>query len=229
MSKEHILIVDDEEDILELLSYNLKRDGYKVTTADGGERALKEAKQSLPDLIILDLMLPGIDGLQICRILKTTEKTSSIPIVMLTARGEEADIVAGLEMGADDYIIKPFSPKVLLARIKAVLRRRKTDSSLNSEDILKIKEIVINISKHEVTVNNKKLELTFTEFKLLQFLSSRPGRVFTRFQIMDAVQGEDYIATDRSIDVQIAGLRKKLGNCGNYIETVRGVGYKFSE
>ncbi len=228
MKKEHLLIVDDEEDILELLSYNLKREGYRITTADTGEIALREAKSNVPDLMILDLMLPGIGGLDICRILKNNISTESVPIIMLTARGEEADIVTGLEMGADDYITKPFSPRVLTARVKAVLRRKSETVSFDSGN-LSIREINVDTEKHEVSIEGIKTELTVTEFRLLQFLASKPGRVYTRFQIIDAVRGEDHVATDRSVDVQIAGLRKKLGKCGRYIETVRGIGYRFTE
>ncbi|MCF8069889.1 MAG: response regulator [Desulfobacterales bacterium] len=228
MSKKHILVVDDEEDILELVRYNLVRDGFQVICAASGEKAVVSAKEKCPDLVVLDLMLPGIDGLEVARMLKKDENTKDIPIVMLTAKGDEADIVTGLELGADDYVTKPFSPKVLTARIRAVLRRNITDID-EETPVLHIHDIHINLQKRIVLVKNKPVDLTYTEFQLLYFLSRRPGWVFTRSQIVDAVRGNDYPVTDRAVDVQIVGLRKKLGNCGRYIETVRGVGYRFKE
>ena len=228
MAKEKILVVDDEEDILELVRYNLTKEGYGVICASSGEEGLNTAKLKLPDLIVLDLMLPGIDGLDVARALKTESNTKSIPIIMLTAKGEEADIVTGLEIGADDYISKPFSPRILIARIRAVLRRQV--KPVNSEEkIVEIHDIKIHSGRHEVLVNDKPVQLTFTEFGILCFLVKRPGWVFTRSQIVDAVKGDDYFVTDRSVDVQIVGLRKKLGSVGKYIETVRGVGYRFKE
>jgi two-component system, OmpR family, alkaline phosphatase synthesis response regulator PhoP len=228
MAKEHILVIEDEEDIQELVRYNLAKEGYRVALIASGEEGFKAAKASNPDLIVLDLMLPGLDGLEICRLLKADPRTSHTPIVMLTAKGEEADIVTGLELGADDYITKPFSPKVLVARLRAVLRR-KAKESVNEASPLKIREIVIHPGRHEVLVKAKPAPLTFTEFQLLHFLAKRPGWVFTRQQIVDEIKGEDYPVTDRSVDVQVVGLRKKLGACGDYIETVRGVGYRFKE
>jgi two-component system phosphate regulon response regulator PhoB len=228
MKKEKILVVDDEEDILELVSYNLTRDGYNVICASTGEEGLNTAKSKLPDLVILDLMLPGMDGLDVARGLKNDKNTKDIPIVMLSAKGEEADIVTGLELGADDYIPKPFSPRILSARIKAVLRRRAKPAGAEKE-ILEIHNIKIHTGRHEVMVNDEPVQLTFTEFGILEFLIKRPGWVFTRTQIVDAVKGDDYFVTDRSVDVQIVGLRKKLGPAGKYIETVRGVGYRFKE
>ena len=228
MAKEHILVVEDEDDIQELVRYNLAKEGYRVAQALSGEEGFKAAKSHSPDLIVLDLMLPGLDGLEICRLLKADPKTSHTPIVMLTAKGEETDVVTGLELGADDYITKPFSPKVLVARLRAVLRR-KAKESVDEASPLKIREIVIHPGRHEVLVKGKIANLTFTEFQLLHFLAKRPGWVFTRQQIVDAIKGEDYPVTDRSVDVQVVGLRKKLGACGEYIETVRGVGYRFKE
>jgi two-component system phosphate regulon response regulator PhoB len=228
MAKEKILVVDDEEDILELLRYNLLREGYNVSCAASGEEALRLAQSEIPDLLVLDLMLPGIDGLEVTKILKNDSRTRDIPIVMLTAKGEEADIVAGLELGADDYITKPFSPRVLVARVRAVLRR-KVKEYKEETPVLRIHDIVINPGRHEVLVNDKPVQLTLTEFGILNYLARRPGWVFTRSQIMDGVKGEDYFVTDRSVDVQIVGLRKKLCNAGKYIETVRGVGYRFKE
>lgn len=228
MAKEKILVVDDEEDILELLRYNLLREGYNVSCAASGEEALRLAQSEIPDLLVQDLMLPGIDGLEVTKILKNDSRTKDIPIVMLTAKGEEADIVTGLELGADDYITKPFSPRVLVARVRAVLRR-KVKEYKEETPVLRIHDIVIHPGRHEVLVNDKPVQLTLTEFGILNYLARRPGWVFTRSQIMDAVKGEDYFVTDRSVDVQIVGLRKKLCNAGKYIETVRGVGYRFRE
>lgn len=228
MTRQNILVVDDEEDILELVKYNLGREGYHVSCAATGEEALKCARNKLPDLVVLDLMLPGVDGLEVCRELKGDPKTSHIPVVMLTAKGEEADVVTGLELGADDYLTKPFSPRVLLARIKTVLRRKPSDASEEVRTV-QVHDLVINPGRHEVLAKGRGVELTFTEFRILYTLAKRPGWVFTRYQIVDAVRGEDYPVTDRSVDVQIVSLRKKLGACGKYIETVRGVGYRFKD
>ena len=228
MKKETILVVDDEEDILELVRYNLDREGYAVACATTGEKALKMAASEKVDLIILDLMLPGIDGLEVARRLKRNDATKELPIVMLTAKGEEADVVTGLELGADDYVTKPFSPRILMARMKAVIRRRSGIGEPESE-VLTIRDLSIHTGRRHVTANGKSLDLTYTEFQVLYFLARRPGWVFTRSQIVDAVRGDDYPVTDRSVDVQIVGLRKKLGPLGRYIETVRGVGYRFIE
>ena len=228
MAKEKILVVDDEEDILELVRYNLAREGYQVIRATSGEKCLKEARSEKPDLIALDLMLPGIDGLEVTKILKSDSKTLHIPIIMLTAKGEEADIVTGLELGADDYITKPFSPRILIARVRAVIRRQKREET-DDMSVIQVHDIVINPDKREILANGNPVDLTFTEFQILYYLSKKPGWVFTRTQIVDAVRGDDYPVTDRSVDVQIVGLRKKLGFCGRYIETVRGVGYRFRE
>lgn len=228
MTKKQILAVDDEEDILELVQFNLIKEGYQVFCAASGDEALKLANTHLPDLIVLDLMLPDIDGLEITKILKGEPTTKDIPIVMLTAKGEEADIVIGLELGADDYITKPFSPRILIARVRAVLRRKTKEQS---DDALptKIHNITIHPGRREVLVDGHQVQLTFTEFGILEFLARRPGWVFTRYQIVDAIRGDDYPVTDRSVDVQIVGLRKKLGPAGKYIETVRSVGYRFKE
>jgi len=228
MAKAHILVVEDEEDILELVRYNLAREGYEVFCATSGEDGLKTARSKLPDLIVLDLMLPGVDGLEVCKLLKNDSKTQHIPIVMLTARSEEADIVTGLELGADDYITKPFSPRVLIARVRAVLRRKST-GPIAEDATIRAHDLVIHPGRHEVLVKGEPVELTATEFGILRFLARHPGWVFTRSQIVDAVRGDDYPVTDRSVDVQIVGLRRKLGAYGNYIETVRGVGYRLME
>jgi two-component system, OmpR family, alkaline phosphatase synthesis response regulator PhoP len=228
MPKSHILIVDDEEDILELVQYNLAKANYTCTCVTSGTEAIEAARTLLPDLILLDLMLPGLDGLEVCGILKHDAKTRHIPIVMLTAKGSEADIVRGLETGADDYVAKPFSPKVLVARVGAVLRRAPRESREEAAS-LRIHEFVIHPGRHEVLLEGQPVELTHTEFKVLYFLAKRPGWVFTRSQVVDAVHGEGYPVTDRSVDVQIVGLRKKLGAHGEHVETVRGVGYRFRE
>ncbi|MBW2209149.1 MAG: response regulator [Deltaproteobacteria bacterium] len=228
MSKEQILVVDDEEDILELVRFNLSKEGYQVICAATGENALEIARSELPDLVVLDLMLPGMDGLEVAKFLKNDPETQNIPIIMLTAKGEESDVVTGLELGADDYVTKPFSPRILMARVKAALRRKVAEPPDGSE-VVKIHNLVIHPGRREVRVGNKPVDLTFTEFEILSYLVRRPGWVFTRFQIVDAVRGADYFVTDRSVDVQIVGLRKKLGPDGKFIETVRGVGYRFKE
>lgn len=228
MPKERILIIEDEPDIRELVRYNLERDGYQVISAATGESGLESARRDQPQLVLLDLMLPNIDGLEVCRILKNDQLTRHMPIVILTAKGEEADIVAGLEIGADDYIAKPFSPRVLLARMKAVFRRKAAPVS-DMDAILTFPELSINPGRHEVIVDGREVKLTNTEFRLLHTLATRPGWVFTRYQIVNAVRGQDIVVTDRSVDVQIVGLRKKLGHAGERIETVRGVGYRFKE
>lgn len=228
MAKETVLVVDDEKDILELVSYNFSRNGYVVTTVMTGEDAINRARSDLPSLILLDLMLPGIDGLDVCRILKNDPKTARIPVIMLTAKGDEADVVAGLELGADDYIVKPFSPRILLARVKAVLR--KSTRVMDSEGgVIKRGDLVIDPGRHEIRCRGALVEMTYSEFKILHFLARRPGWVFTRNQIIDAVRGDDYPVTERSVDVQIVGLRKKLEPFGSFIETVRGVGYRFRD
>jgi two-component system alkaline phosphatase synthesis response regulator PhoP len=227
--KKQILIIEDEADIRELVRYNLERESFAVGEAGSGEDGLKAVLKKKPDLILLDLMLPGKDGLQICRELKQNEQTRGIPVVMMTARGEESDIITGLELGAEDYVVKPFSPKVLTARVKAVLRRSEAAEEPSAEDVLRIGDLVIHPGRHEVSVNGKPVDLTASEFGLLHFLARRPGWVFTRYQIVDAVHGEDYPVTERSVDVQIVGLRKKLKKSGDCIETVRGVGYRFKD
>jgi len=228
MAKEKILVVDDEEDIIELLRFNLSREGYQVSSATSGEDALSLVRSEIPNLLLLDLMLPGIDGLEVAKRLKSNSNTMNIPIVMLTAKGEEPDIVTGLELGADDYVTKPFSPRVLVARVRAVLRRKVMDLPKETSSF-QVHDLVIHPGRHEVLLDGQPVELTFTEFAILNHLARRPGWVFTRYQIVDAVRGTDYPVTDRSVDVQIVGLRKKLGPAGKYIETVRGVGYRFKE
>jgi two-component system alkaline phosphatase synthesis response regulator PhoP len=228
MSKESVLVMEDEEDIAELLKYNLAKEGYRLTAVGSGEEGLKAAQAALPDLVVLDLMLPGMDGLEVCRRFKQDAQTRHVPTIMLTAKGEESDIVAGLELGADDYITKPFSPRVLLARVRAVLRRRALLPPVEDAPLI-LHELIIHPGRHEVLVQGRPVDLTATEFRLLSMLARRPGWVFTRSQIVHEVHGEDYPVTDRAVDVQIVWLRKKLGSCGKYIGTVRGVGYRFTE
>jgi two-component system, OmpR family, alkaline phosphatase synthesis response regulator PhoP len=226
--KETILVVDDEEDILELVRFNLAREGYQVICSGTGEASLAIARKDHPDLIVQDLMLPGIDGLEVTKSLKDDPRTRDIPIVMLTAKGEEADIVIGLELGADDYVTKPFSPRILVARIRAILRRNPKEQ-LDDASIIRVHDIEIDVGRRKVRVGGESIQLTYTEFGILAYLAKRPGWVFTRTQIVDGVRGDDYHVTDRSVDVQIVGLRKKLGPAGRYVETVRGVGYRFKE
>jgi two-component system, OmpR family, alkaline phosphatase synthesis response regulator PhoP len=228
MTKKQVLVIEDEEDILELMTYNLVKEGYQVKTVLSGEEGLEQARSIQPDLILLDLMLPGMDGLEVCKILRNDTKTGDIPIIMVTAKGEESDIITGLETGADDYITKPFSPKVLTARVRTAMRRRRRESDEELSTI-RIHEMLIHPGRHEVLIDGRAISLTYTEFRILHYLAQRPGWVFTRNQIMDAVRGDDYSVTERSVDVHIVGLRKKLGASGNHIETVRGVGYRFKE
>ena len=230
MSKGLIYVVDDEEDILNLVDYNLAKEGYQVERFLSGEEVLDRIEEQVPDILLLDLMLPGVDGLDVAKKLKKDQRFATIPLIMLTAKGEEADIVTGLEIGADDYIPKPFSPKVMLARVKAVLRRNEPiEKKVDKSDIIRIQNLVIHPGRHEVRIDDKLIDLTYTEFSLLHFLAMRPGWVFTRYQIVDALRGEDYPVTERAVDVQVVGLRKKLGQMGKNIETVRGVGYRFKE
>lgn len=227
----NILLVEDEQDLLELLRYNLTREGFAVETAMTGEDGLKKAREVGKDLdlVLLDLMLPGIDGLEVCRTLKGRDQTSAIPVIMLTAKGEESDIVRGLEYGADDYITKPFSPRVLMARIQAVLRRSEGEARKDNSSVIEIGSVSIDTERHEVMVKGEPTTLTATEFKLLSLLASKAGRVFTRQQIIETIH-EGYAAvTDRSVDVQVVSLRRKLGEAGRNIETVRGVGYRFRD
>jgi two-component system alkaline phosphatase synthesis response regulator PhoP len=228
MAHETILVVEDEEDIAELIRYNLDREGYRVLLADSGERGLDVARRERPDLILLDLMLPGSDGLDICKHLKGHESTASTPVVMVTARGEEADVVAGLELGAEDYVTKPFSPRVLVARVRTVLRRRRAER-VDDSATMRADGIEIHPGRHLVTVDGEPAELTATEFRILHFLAKRPGWVFTRYQIVDGIRGPNYPVTERAVDVQIVALRRKLGPHADAIETVRGVGYRFRE
>jgi two-component system alkaline phosphatase synthesis response regulator PhoP len=228
MTRQQILIIEDDEDIRELLVYNLEKNGYEAAAVESGETGLASAASRKPDLILLDLMLPGMDGLSVCRQLKAGKATHEIPIIIISAKGEETDIITGLELGADDYLAKPFSPNILLSRVRAVLRR--IGHALPDETaILRAHDLVIDPKKFKATLAGQALDLTASEFRILYYLASHQGWVFTRYQIMDAIRGEGYVVTERAIDVQIAGLRKKLGDFSGYIETVRGVGYRFLE
>ncbi len=226
--KTKILVVEDERDIAELIAYNLEREGFQVEAVFSGEDGLSRARRNHPDLIVLDIMLPEMNGLDVCRALRSDGDTHGIPIIMLTARDEDIDVVTGLEVGADDYITKPFSPRVLIARIRSVLRRYGESAEPGSES-LKLGELTIDRGKRKVSVSGSPIKLTHTEFELLYTLASRPGWVFSRTQLIDSLRDGQLVITDRAIDVQVANLRKKLAACGNYIETVRGVGYRMTE
>ena len=217
MSRQSVLVVEDEEDIMEVIRFNLEKEGYEVNQALSGEKALQVIENNLPSLVLLDLMLPGINGLDLCRIFKQNDRTKAIPVIMLTAKSEDADIVAGLEMGAEDYITKPFSPRVLLARIRTVLRRRETGVKDDSS-VIQVEGMQIHPGRHEVTMGENVVDLTPSEFRILHYLARRPGWVYSRDQIIDAIRGHGYVVTDRAIDVQVVGLRKKLGDYGKFIK-----------
>ncbi len=232
MEKPTILVVEDDADIQQLVSYNLIKSGFNVTCADSGEDALRLLDQEEVDLIILDLMLPGKNGFEICSLIRSDQEHQQPPIIMLTAKSEEDDIVTGLSCGADDYVTKPFSPRVLIARVQAALRRKPetmVEDQEEDQESIAIHSMLIHRGRHEVTVAGEQIHLTATEFTILEQLSTRPGWVFTRQQIIDRIRGYDYLITPRAVDVQIFGLRKKLGKMGNYIETVRGIGYRLKE
>jgi len=221
-----VLVVEDEEDILELIRFNLEKNGYTTLCARTGDEGLRKAKAYGPDLVLLDLMLPNMDGAEVCLRIKSDVATQHIPIMMVTAKSAESDVVRGLIIGADDYLAKPFSPSILIARIAALLRRT-GGATLDEETPLSIKGITIHTGRHEVTLNDTPLVLTLTEFSILNLLASRPGWVFPRRQIVAAIQGRADVVSERSVDVQVVALRRKLGTSGNLIETVRGVGYRF--
>ncbi len=232
MAKKTILIVEDDEDIQQLVSYNLIKSGFGVECAESGEQALELIRERQADLVIVDIMLPGMDGLEVCRTLRSDSRLAKTPIIMLTAKGEEADVVTGLDLGADDYVTKPFSPKILISRIKSVLRRRTESASARLEqgnEVITIHDLRIDPGRHEVTLAGRRINLTPTEFAILRLLAKRAGWVFTRQQIIDAVRGYDYLITPRAMDVQVFSLRKKLGDTGKKIETVRGVGYRLKD
>lgn len=227
MPREEILIIEDEKDLVELLRYNLEKEGFRVASALNGEEGLHLALGKRPSLVILDLMLPKLDGLEVCRRLKRDSKTADIPIIILSVKDSEADIVAGLELGVDDYVTKPFSPRVLLSRVKTVLRR--SEEAIQPKKRIKVDGLIIDTTRHEVSVEGKKVDLTVTEFKLLHYLTGSRGRVLTRDQLISGVLGNQAVVVDRTIDVHIASLRKKLGKYASYIVTVRGIGYKFKD
>ena len=226
MSK-RILVIDDEQDLIELVRYNLEREGFEVIAAADGQAGLKAAMRSKPDLIVLDLMMPGTDGLTVCRELRNDNRTQRIPVIMLTAKAAEVDRIVGLEMGADDYVTKPFSPRELVARVKAILRRGELQDQ--QPQLIRRGKLAIDLQGRAVKYEDKPITVTATEFKILQALASRPGRVFNRQEIIDAAIGRDVIVYDRTIDVHMTALRKKLGRGGEMIETVRGFGYKFND
>jgi phosphate regulon transcriptional regulator PhoB len=225
----HILVVDDEADLVELISYNLKKEGFSVDSAMDGETALSKIKKGRYDLVVLDLMLPGIQGMELCRILRSDPKTETLPIIMLTAKGEEVDKILGLEMGADDYITKPFSPRELVARVKAVLRRSLEKPS--AEKVLKVGELVIDRERYTLTIKGKPVKLSATEFKLLLFLAERKGKVFNREQLLDAVWSDEAFVEPRTVDVHIRRLRSQIEEDPahpRHIKTLRGIGYFFN-
>ena len=227
MSRPRILIIEDERDLTDVLSYNLQREGYEPITLHDGREGLRKAQTLLPDLILLDIMLPSLSGLEVCRELRAGEKTRGIPIIMLTAKAEETDQIVGFSLGADDYVTKPFSVKVLLQRIKVLLRRR--DQPPDTAAVVEHLHVRLDRARHQVTVEGKPIDLTPTEFRLLECLLRQPGRVFSRPQLMDTAIGQGSIVLERTIDVHIKSLRKKLGKAGDWVETVRGIGYRFRE
>mgnify|MGYP003977590341 FL=1 len=228
MSKPLIVVVEDETDIQDIIAYNLKREGYDVLTASRGDQGLSLIQAKNPDLVILDIMLPGVDGLTICQQLRAETKTKALPIIILSAKEEESDVVIGLGLGADDYIPKPFSPRELLARVKAVLRRSTARES-QQQDQIRRGDLIIDIDRHQASLQGTPLKLTATEFKLLMVLASHPGRAFSREQLLNRVVGDAVVVVDRNIDVHIRSVRKKLGTQTGLIETVRGVGYRFAD
>ncbi len=229
LKTERIVVIEDEADILEVIAYNLKREGYEVVTSTSGEDGLEKIERTKPHLVVLDLMLPEVDGIELCKKLKSDPLTQSIPVIMVTAKGEESDVVLGLGVGADDYVTKPFSPRELTARVKAVLRRAKTKGDGDRRERVAFEGVVIDPQRHEVKVDGESVALTATEFRLLHFLASHPGRVFTRDHLLTRVIGEDAIVIDRNIDVHVRAIRKKLGTRREFIETIRGVGYRFKD
>ena len=229
MSQIKIVVVEDEPDILQVLSYNLQREGFAVSTSLDGAKGLALIQKQMPDLVLLDLMLPGMDGLDICRHLKSHDRTAHIPIIMVTAKGEESDVVLGLGIGADDYVAKPFSPKELIARVKALLRRKDSSDSKARKDLIRVDGLVIDGAKYKTTIDENEIKLTVTEFRLLHHLASYPGQVFSREQLLDHAFGNDVVVVDRNIDVHVRAIRKKIGEEQCFIETIRGVGYRFKD
>ncbi len=229
MPNERIVVIEDEPDILEVIRHNLTREGFRVSSAADGEDGYQMVVDQLPDLVLLDLMLPGMDGLEVCRRLKEDAGTRSVPVVMVTAKGEESDVVLGLGLGADDYVPKPFSPRELLARVRAVLRRTARQDETTVKERIVRDGVDIDSGRHRVRVDDDTIPFTATEFRLLHFLATRPGRIFTREQLVGRVIGESVVVTERNIDVHVRSIRQKLGKYRDLIETVRGVGYRFCE
>lgn len=229
MARKHIVVVEDEIDILEVIEYNLVREGFKVSVAMDGRVGLKKIRKKKPDLVLLDLMLPGIDGLEICRLMKDNSKTSNIPIIIVTAKDDESDIVLGLGLGADDYVPKPFSPKELVARVKAVLRRSQASGLYDRSRSITCGPLYIDATTFRVELSGRSLDLTATEFRLLHVLASHPGRVFSRDELLVFSLGQQVVVLERNIDVHIRAIRKSMQDHSDLIETVRGVGYRFSE
>lgn len=224
-----VLVIEDDEDIRELIRYNLEREGFRVTETATGEEGLVQVRARRPDLILLDLMLPGIQGLEVCRRIRASDDTATVPLIMVSAKGEEPDVVAGLEMGADDFVAKPFSPRELVARIRSVLRRGPAREQTAAAKVLRVGEIEVDRERHEVSVNGEEVRLTLAEFRLLQALASSPGRVFTRAQLVREITGGEHHIVERNVDVHVRALRRKLGEAGEMIRTVRGVGYKIED
>jgi DNA-binding response OmpR family regulator len=226
MSKATVLVVEDDPDIVEVLVYNLRREGFEVESASDGERGLALALARKPDVVLLDLMLPKMDGMEVCRRIRAHENGVDIPVIMLTAKGEETDVVLGLEMGADDYVTKPFSPREVLARVRALLRRKERDKKSGERKRIEIGDLVLDAERFEATLKGEDLVLTRAEFRLLWALCARPGRVFTRDKLADRITGGESLIIDRNVDVHISAIRRKLGASSGLIATVRGVGYK---
>jgi len=225
MSKS-ILVIEDDADIVEVVRYSLEREGFRVLSANDGESGLREAQLGSGDLVLLDLMLPKVDGLEICRRLRAAEETRGLPIVILTAKGEESDVIVGLEMGADDYLVKPFSPRELVARVRSVLRRLERSAAYSGQNRVQVGDLTLDAARHEVSVHGRPVELTRSEFRLLWTLAQRPGRVYPRSELIDKITAGESIIIDRNVDVHISSIRRKLGEAGGVIATVRGVGYK---
>ncbi|MCC7013872.1 MAG: response regulator [Planctomycetes bacterium] len=227
--RDKIVVIEDEADILEVLNYNLKREGYTVVASRNGEDGLDKVRRENPDLVLLDLMLPGLDGIEVCKRLQADPVTSNVPVIMVTAKGEESDVVLGLQLGADDYVTKPFSPKELLARVKAVLRRGPLRETRAAGERITRDGLVVDVVKHHASVDGEPLTLTATEMRLLHFLAAHPGRVFSRDQLLSRAIGDHAVVIDRNIDVHVGAIRRKLGRCRDLIETIRGVGYRFKD
>jgi two-component system, OmpR family, alkaline phosphatase synthesis response regulator PhoP len=229
MPRETVLVIDDEKDLIELVRYNLEKEGFHVISAHDGEDGILAALKRIPDVVLVDLMLPGIDGLEVCRQLRAAKRTAHIPVIMLTAKAGESDRIVGLELGADDYVTKPFSPRELAARVKAVLRRSAPPRPRPGSELIRAGELAIDPERCEVSCDGKPVSTTATEFRLLMLLASRPGRVFSRNEIISGTLGYDVAVLDRTVDVHIVSLRRKLGKCGRWVQTVRGFGYRFGD